>query len=80
MSMKRDRDAKTARQAGFSLVELLVAMVVTMIIAGGIMGLLYDSNRTFGREPAVSEQQQNARIAMAMIEADLLSAGVGAGR
>lgn len=67
------------REGGFSLVELLVAMVVTMLVAGGIMGLLYDSNRTFGREPAISEQQQNARIALSMIESDLVSAGAGAG-
>lgn len=67
------------RERGFSLVELMVAMVVTLLIAGGIFGLLYDSNRTFGREPAVSEQQQNARIAMTMIESDLISAGAGAG-
>ncbi len=73
--MSRD----TSRERGFSLVELLVAMVVTLLIAGGIFGLLYDSNRTFGREPAVSEQQQNARIALALIESDLVSAGAGAG-
>lgn len=69
----------TSRERGFSLIELLVAMVVTLLIAGGIFGLLYDSNRTFGREPAVSEQQQNARIALSLIEADLISAGAGAG-
>lgn len=71
--------SQVSRQQGFSLMELLVALVVTMMIAGGIFGLLYDSNRTFGREPAVSEQQQNARIAMSLIESDVLSAGAGAG-
>lgn len=71
--------ATPSHERGFSLVELLVAMVVTLLIAGGIFGLLYDSNRTFGREPAVSEQQQNARIAMSLIESDLFSAGAGGG-
>ena len=71
--------SRCSSQGGFSLVELLVALVVTLIIAGGIYGLLYDSNRTFGREPALSEQQQNARIALSMIESDLISAGAGAG-
>lgn len=71
--------SRCSSQGGFSLVELLVALVVTLLIAGGIYGLLYDSNRTFGREPALSEQQQNARIALSMIEADLISAGAGAG-
>lgn len=71
--------SRSSSQGGFSLVELLVALVVTLLIAGGIYGLLYDSNRTFGREPALSEQQQNARIALSMIEADLISAGAGAG-
>lgn len=69
----------SSSQRGFSLMELLVALVVTMIIAGGIYGLLFDSQRTFGREPAVSEQQQNARVALSLIEADAISAGAGAG-
>jgi prepilin-type N-terminal cleavage/methylation domain-containing protein len=65
------------REAGFSLIELLVAMTVTLIVSGAIYGLLAGGQNAFRREPELADRQQNARIAMDMIRRDVLEAGGG---
>jgi prepilin-type N-terminal cleavage/methylation domain-containing protein len=64
-------------QRGFSLVELIVAMTVTLIVSGAIYGLLTSGSNAFRREPEVADRQQNIRAAMDMIIRDSYDAGVG---
>ena len=64
-------------ERGFSLIELMIAMVVTLIITGAIYGLLAGANSAFRREPELADRQQNTRVAMAMIENDIANAGMG---
>jgi prepilin-type N-terminal cleavage/methylation domain-containing protein len=70
---------KTAdpRQAGFSMIELLVAMVMTLIVSGAIFGLLTGGQNAFRREPELTDRQQNVRIAMDLIKRDVAGAGAG---
>ena len=63
------------RQNGFSLVELMVAMTVTLIVSGAIYGLLTSGSAAFRREPEVADRQQNIRLAMDIISRDVFSAG-----
>jgi prepilin-type N-terminal cleavage/methylation domain-containing protein len=63
-------------ERGFSLVELMVAMVITMIISGAIYGLLSSGQSAFRREPELTDRQQNIRSAMNMIQKDILNAGM----
>jgi prepilin-type N-terminal cleavage/methylation domain-containing protein len=72
----RQNDPARGRDRGFSLVELMIAMVVTLVIAGAIYGLLTGGQNAFRREPELSDRQQNARIAMAMINQDVARAGL----
>ncbi|MGH7534469.1 MAG: PilW family protein, partial [Gemmatimonadales bacterium] len=69
--------APTRDQAGFSLLELMVAMVVTLIVTGAIYGLLAGGQSAFRREPQLTERQQNTRLAMSLLEQDIGAAGVG---
>lgn len=64
-------------QRGFSLVELLVAMVITLIVSGAIYGLLSSGQSAFRREPALVDRQQNIRIGMDLIARDVQNAGAG---
>jgi len=64
-------------ESGFSLVELMVAMVITLIISGSIYGLLAAGQGAFRREPEMTERQQNIRTAMDLILRDVSAAGVG---
>ena len=63
------------RESGFSLVELMVAMTVTLIITGAIFGLLSGGQNAFRREPALSDRQQNIRMSMGLIMRDIATAG-----
>jgi type IV pilus assembly protein PilW len=72
-----DMKADGRGQSGFSLIELMVALVVTMIVVGAIYGLLADSQTGFRREPERTERQQNIRAAMDMIMRDIDNAGSG---
>jgi prepilin-type N-terminal cleavage/methylation domain-containing protein len=65
------------RQGGFSLIELLVAMTITLIVSGAIYGLLAGGQNAFRREPELTERQQNIRMAMDMIMRDASNAGAG---
>ncbi len=64
-------------EKGFSLLELLIAMVIFLIVTGSIYGLLslgrYDRNRSSRR----SDVLKNARVAVHMIGRDVLNAGLG---
>lgn len=66
-------------QTGFTLLELMVAMVVTLVITGAMYGLVVSGQGAFRREPALTDRQQQIRIAMARIQDDVLRAGIGLG-
>ncbi len=64
-----------ASEGGFSLVELMVAMTVTLIVSGAIYGLLTSGGNAFRREPEMADRQQNIRVAMDLISRDVFNAG-----
>jgi prepilin-type N-terminal cleavage/methylation domain-containing protein len=64
-------------EGGFSLVEMLVAVTVTLIISGAVYGLIASGQNSFRREPEMADRQQNIRISMALIEQDIESGGAG---
>jgi prepilin-type N-terminal cleavage/methylation domain-containing protein len=63
--------------AGFSLIELMVALTVTLIVSGAVYGLLTSGQSAFRKEPAMADRQANIRAAMEMIVSDLRGAGAG---
>jgi prepilin-type N-terminal cleavage/methylation domain-containing protein len=65
-------------QRGFSLVELVVAMTVTLIITGAVFQLVIAGKSAFRREPEMADRQQNIRVAMDIISQDVYKAGYGA--
>jgi prepilin-type N-terminal cleavage/methylation domain-containing protein len=71
------RQDPKSRQQGFSLVELMIAMVVTLIITGAVFKLVTAGQTAFRREPALADRQQNIRVAMDVISQDLYKAGSG---
>jgi prepilin-type N-terminal cleavage/methylation domain-containing protein len=66
-----------SREKGFSLIELMVAMVVTLIISGAVFQLVTAGQSAFKKEPAVADRQQNIRMAMDILSQDLFQAGYG---
>jgi prepilin-type N-terminal cleavage/methylation domain-containing protein len=64
-------------QRGFSLVELVIAMAVTLIVSSSIYGLLTVGSNAFRREPELADRQQNIRVALDIISRDAFMAGAG---
>lgn len=62
-------------ERGFSLTELLVALLVTLIVMMAVFALLQQGQDSFRREPEVADLNQSARTGLSMISADLLKAG-----
>ena len=65
------------RQAGFSLIELMVSMSLMLVVTGAIFQLVGSGQNAFRTQPAVADVHQRLRVAADMIYKDLLSAGAG---
>lgn len=62
---------------GFTMIELLVAMAVTVVVVGGAVVLFSDSLQTSNRTLRYSEVQTEARAAISQMSRDLSQAGTG---
>jgi prepilin-type N-terminal cleavage/methylation domain-containing protein len=64
-----------SRQAGFTLLELLIATTVFLLICGAIFGLLNLSQKNYGSEVQISSSFQEARLAVDQIVSDFNQSG-----
>jgi prepilin-type N-terminal cleavage/methylation domain-containing protein len=62
-------------ETGFTLVEVMVAMVIAVTVLGAVFGILMRGQSSFRREPEVADVHQNARFGLDMIARDLTMAG-----
>jgi len=75
MTERRNHDINGQGEAGFSLVETLLAVVISSIVLLGLY-LIYDVNQaTFIRGEQQTDLQQNARIGMDRLVRELRLAG-----
>lgn len=65
----------THAQAGFSLVELMVALVIGLILTAGVISVFITSKSTYNLNNALGAVQENGRFAMGFIEPPLRMAG-----
>lgn len=70
-------EERGTREAGFTLVELLIAMFVGLILVAGSLGLLDLTRQNSRTERLRLELQQNARQATDLVTRDLQQAGQG---
>jgi Tfp pilus assembly protein PilW len=64
-------------ESGFSLLELMMAALMTIGLIGGIFAISNQSQRVFGTESGVVDMNQGIRTAMDMLTRDVQSAGTG---
>ncbi|HXG64889.1 MAG TPA: prepilin-type N-terminal cleavage/methylation domain-containing protein [Blastocatellia bacterium] len=69
--MKAEYRDWSKAERGFSLTELMIAMLVFTIIIGSVAMLLGKSQSIFRTEQGVSEMDQNGRLAMDFITRDI---------
>lgn len=63
-------------QAGFSLIELMVAMTLGLILVLGVSHLFLGSKRSFVLQQQLAVAQENARFVLTRISRDLRQAGL----
>jgi type IV pilus assembly protein PilW len=60
---------------GFTLVEIMVALLIGLFLTGGLLTLVQTLKRTSGTQTAMSQLQDNERMAMTLIADVIQSAG-----
>lgn len=68
-----NKSIKTGRDSGFSLVELMVALVVGLLITLGAFQLFVTSKKSFDNSLAIMERQESLRFLMDSISYDVRS-------
>jgi len=63
------------KRQGFSLVELMIAMLVGMIVLGSLYNLFTVQSKILGNQEMAVEMQQNARMAMDIMTREMRLAG-----
>lgn len=63
------------RSDGFSLVELMVAVTLSLILLGGVIALFASSRRSYENNEHLARIQENGRFALDQIVRDIRSAG-----
>ena len=67
-------------QHGFGLIELMITLVLTLIVLGGIMTSFLHTSSQADRLTRVADERQSARTAIQLIEREIRMAGSGWGR
>lgn len=60
---------------GFSLIELMVALTISLFLIGGMIALLQNVHSTYSQQLALSQLQDNERLAMTLVADVVQSAG-----
>jgi len=62
---------KSLHQSGFSLVELMVALVLGLVLTGGVINIYISSKQTYRMQDNQSRLQENGRFALQFLTKDL---------
>lgn len=67
----------SAQTAGFSLVELMIALAIVGLFLGGVYGLFINFLGEAGEQAALSKRGLDQRVGLRLMRRDLASAGFG---
>jgi len=63
------------RVAGFSLVELMIAMAISLLLLAGVIRIYVDSKRNYTVQESLSRLQESGRYAVTLLTQDLRLSG-----
>jgi type IV pilus assembly protein PilW len=69
------KNSFNSRQTGITVVEILVAVALSLIILAGVMHIFINNKQTYRVQEAFARLQENGRFAIHMITKDLRMAG-----
>ncbi|MGY4516673.1 type IV pilus assembly protein PilW [Lysobacter sp. HA18] len=73
-SFRNPRSALT-HQAGFSLIELMIALVLGLLVVAGASAVFLSNKRTFGTSETLNRIQESQRASFELMSRDLREAG-----
>lgn len=72
---QRMRSGIHGQMRGFSLIELMVSLAIGLVVVGAVLVSYIASGQTNKRQAAYAEMNENAQLAVSIIQHDLLLAG-----
>ncbi|MFQ5931923.1 MAG: PilW family protein, partial [Nitrospiraceae bacterium] len=75
--IERPGEAVRLEERGFSLIEVMIALLISILVVGSGYTVLYTQSRASNVNNQVTQTQQNARVAMELLTQDLRAAGFG---
>src|SRR5437899_6019902 len=73
--MARSKELYMKKQSGFTLVELLVAMTITLVVVAATLGAFNDALRANEAVTLLADMDQNLRAGMNLVIRDLIHSG-----
>ncbi len=64
-----------ARSRGFTLVEMLIAILIALFLLGGVMTIVQDTRRATSSQVQSTQLQDSVRLAMSMLSAIIQTSG-----
>jgi type IV pilus assembly protein PilW len=78
--MSMDRNPRNLhRQGGLSLIELMIALLVGLLLLGGLIQIYVSSKQGYNAQEQLARMQESGRFAMDLITRDLRRAGYWGG-
>lgn len=77
MLLKRLLQSSVAKNKGMTLIEMIVAMTVTLIILSLVMSILSSNRKLYAEDREINDTSQNLRIATDLVGIDAKKAGEG---
>ena len=68
--------AYTSRQRGISLIELMIALLLGLVVLGGVVSLYLSSHAAFRTHEAVARLQENGRFALEFMAREIRETGM----
>lgn len=75
MNQLSSRRRGAQRQTGFTMIELMVALLIGLFLMGGLMTLLQNNRKAFSSQSQLGQLQDSERLAMSMMTGVIQQSG-----
>jgi type IV pilus assembly protein PilW len=66
--------SRRTASGGFTMIELMLAMLLGLVVVGGVIGVFLATQQTYRTNDALSEVQENSRLAFEILTHDIRNA------
>jgi prepilin-type N-terminal cleavage/methylation domain-containing protein len=70
-----ERSERHGRERGYSLIELMIAVTVTLLVMAGVYGLMLQNQEIYEAQTQLADVQQAARVALDLMTREIRMAG-----